>query len=167
MKKNKKQQTLIIRSVSFQQLDKNIIAIAEKFPGHLYLLTHVHGMLSAMKYSQLKGAIPYESRRNFSFFYMPPVFRFPAFDNTIIPVTNLSGKGFLNVFLLAFRIRTKHIFICNLNSEIRPLSRLSILQKALVSLFTSIISLILTLPALIISPFALALALLRKKPKIR
>lgn len=125
---------LIIRSVSFQQLDQNLPRIAAAFPqAELYLLTHGHGLSSAAKYAGLAGTVEYDSPRNFSPWHRPATLKRMRFDEVVVPVSNLGGAGFLNVFLLALRVPARRRWMCNLVSELRPLPVHTVLGKALLS----------------------------------
>ncbi len=159
IKKHEKK-ILIIRSVSFQQLDKNIVRIKEAFPdsmdGAFYLLTHSHGLNRARKYETLAGIIDYQGRKNFSLFHIPKKLAKEKFHAVIVPVTNRTGAGFLNVFLMALRLKTQKIYCCNLVSDLWEIPRkkiiLHLLRASLFSLVSSIFSFIfiLFLPLLIV-----------------
>lgn len=167
MKKN----VLIIRSVSFQQLDKNIIRIkeAEAFAGPdsidwaFYLLTHSHGTNRARKYETLSGIFDYRSRKNFSFFHIPKKLAKEKFHAVIVPVTNKTGAGFLNVFLMTLRLKTKKIYCCNLVSDIWEIPRLKIIFQLFRSMLFSLVSLVLTFISLLLLPFLVFPSLLMGK----
>ena len=115
---------LIIRSASFQQLDSNLQHIRKKFPRHeIHLLTHEHGKRLARKYKDVNRIWGYPHRGGFSFRKVPDDLKKHEFDAVIIPVTNLSGAGFMNVFLFSLRIPAGQRHVCNLVSEITPISR--------------------------------------------
>lgn len=160
------QRVLIIRSVSFQQLDKNIVGIATAFPSaDFHLLTHSHGVRRARKYGELSGIVDYENPGNFSPFRFPAALEGERFDAVVVPVTNLSGAGFLNVFLLAARVRARRVYCCNLVSELRPLPRVKLLfQVARAGLF-SLAALLLTGVSVLAVPFLLVAGLLRRRRK--
>lgn len=127
-----KKKILIIRSVSFQQLDVNMLRIAGNFPPDEYdywLLTHTHGVNIARKYPAIKEIIDYGYRRNFSPFHLPSGIKKESFNAVIIPVTNITGMGFLNVKLLAYRCKSATLLQCNLVSQFTPVSRKRLLLE--------------------------------------
>ncbi len=157
---------LIIRSVSFQQLDKNLTQVKETFPAPgttFYLLTHSHGIERAGKYGLFSEIIDYQSRKDFSFFHLPQRLKKEKFHAVIIPVTNRTGAGFLNVFATALRIKAEKIYCCTLASEIRQVPRKEIVSRLLKATFFSALAFILTLGSLVILPFLILSALLLRK----
>jgi hypothetical protein len=148
-----KKKALIVRSISFQQLDKNLDAIVRRFPGYeFHLLTHSHGIDGAANYTSISKVIDYGSRKNFSFFHAPGELKnvLPSYDAIIVPVTNMTGAGFLNVFLMALRIPSHSIYRCNLISEIREIPGKTILFHAFKSFSLSVFSAVLTIPLVIV-----------------
>lgn len=158
---------LIIRSVSFQQLDKNVIRIKEMFPNvEFYLLTHSHGVNRAGKYEMLSDIFDYRNRKNFSGFFIPRRLKRERFDAVVIPVTNMTGGGFLNVFLLALRLKvlkSGKIYCCNLVSDIWHIPGRKIVFLSIRSFFFSLISLVFTFVSIVIIPFLFLSGLLIKK----
>lgn len=166
-----KEKVLIIRSVSFQQLDQNLAAIVKEFPSEsfeLHLLTHGHGMERAHTYQALSTIFDYERRGNFTFFYLPSALKKQTYDTVIVPVTNKTGLGFLNVLALAYRIRSKRIIICNMVSEFRQVSRPGILLRGIKALLFSLLAGLGTvLVGVVLSPYLLIrLMFARKRKKI-
>jgi hypothetical protein len=159
MKKN----ILIVRSVSFQQLDKNLTEIVKRFPAadfQFHLLTHGHGLPQAETYTVLTELIDYQSRQNFSFFHVPEGLKKnranmgAPYEAIIVPMTNKTGVGFLNVLVMTLRIPTHTIYICNLVSEIQEITKRAILKQMVRSFFFSIWAGVLVLPlAVMILPF--------------
>lgn len=162
---------LIIRSVSFQQLDKNLAGVKETFPAPgttFYLLTHAHGMARAGQYGMFAEIIDYQSRKDFSFFHLPRRLKKEEFHAVIVPVTNNTGAGFLNVFAAALRIKTEKIYRCTPASDIRQTPRKEIISRLLKATFFSALAFILTLGSLLILPFLILCALLlRESPRTR
>lgn len=160
---------LIIRSVSFQQLDKNLDRIKETFPEPdtiFYLLTHSHGIERAGKYRLLSEIIDYQSRKDFSFFHLPKRLKKEKFHAVVVPVTNKSGAGFLNVFAMALRIKAEKIYRCTPGSDIRRTPRKEIFYRLFKATFYSALAFILTLGSLLILPFLILIAFfLRKSPR--
>ncbi|MDQ1354160.1 MAG: hypothetical protein QG657_4469 [Acidobacteriota bacterium] len=157
---------LIIRSVSFQQLDKNLIQVKETFPAAditFYLLTHSHGIERAGKYGIFSEIIDYQSPKDFSFFHLPKRLKKEKFHAVIVPVTNKTGAGFLNVFAMALRIKAEKIYCCNAASEIRQAPRPGIISKLLKATFFSVLAFILTLGSILLLPLLLLAALILKK----
>ena len=164
----KKKRVLIIRSVSFQQLDRNVVRVIEMFPGSDFcLLTHSHGVNRARKYGMLSDVFDYRSRKNFSFFFIPRWLKGERFDAVVVPVTNKTGAGFLNVFLLALRLKglrpPGRIYCCNLVSDIWHIPGRKIVFQAGRSLFFSAAALVPVLVSLPIIPVLLLFSLLFEK----
>lgn len=161
-----KKQVLIIRSVSFQQLDKNVVHIRDAFPdSDLCLLTHSHGVDGAKKYELFSDIFDYETRKNFSFFHVPRRLKRKKFGAVVVPVTNKTGAGFLNVFLLALRLKTDKIYCCNLISEVWEVPRWKLAAQMLRSVFFSLVSSVLTLVSILIFPFMLLAGIMKGKRK--
>ena len=162
-----KEKVLIIRSVSFQQLDQNLVAIEKQFPldkFELHLLTHGHGMERARTYRALSGIFDYEHRGNFSLFNVPAILKEIVFNSVIVPVTNKTGLGFLNVLALAARIHTRKILLCNMVSELREISRTDILWQGFKSiLFSLLAGLVTVLMAVVTAPYLLIRLMFRTK----
>lgn len=157
---------LIIRSVSFQQLDKNLGPLKEMFAAPdtiFYLLTHAHGIERAGQYGLFTEIIDYETRKNFSFFHMPRRLKEEIFEAVIVPVTNKSGAGFLNVFLAVLRMKTKSIYGCTPASDIWVISRPQIFSRLLKATFFSAIAFVFTLGSLLILPFMILYFLYLRK----
>ncbi len=150
---------LIIRSVSFQLLDRQLPEIMKYFGENeeYHLLTHSHSINRAEKYEKFSEIIDYKSKGDFSSGKIPESLKNKEYDAIIIPLSNLSGAGFLNVFLFSLRIKSKSIFIINSQGKIKRLKKSKIITKAIFSLFNSVISLLLTL---IFSPILLILLLI-------
>lgn len=135
------QEVLIIRSASFQQLDKNLPEIVRRFPGcRISLLTHEHGVQPASKYRELDRIYVYPHTASFHPRGRAPELSGKTFDAVIVPVANLSGSGFLNVLRFALTIRSKRYYVCNLVSEIREASPASIRVKHALNLFYAVLA---------------------------
>ena len=162
-------QLLIIRSVSFQQLDSNIKKIVQEFPGHeIHILTHSHGVLACKNYESVSHVIDYSSRKNFSIFHLPPGLppeKSRHYEAVIVPVTNKTGAGFLNVLLLALRIPTEQIYLCNLVSDIPKISKGYIIRWFLKSCLYRAMAVLLSIPLFLvfIPGFLIFLLFNRKK----
>lgn len=152
---------LIIRSVSFQQLDKNLVAIRERFPEHrISLLTHEHGVLLAQKYKAIERIYVYPYKESFAYRRKVKELADREFDTVIIPVTNLSGAGFLNVFLFSLSLKAKKRYVCNVVSEFREVSCARILlmglRNNLFSLFSFVFTIVVGFFTVLILPFKLS-----------
>ena len=160
-----KKKLLVIRSVSFQQLDKNLEAIETNFPvsngsWEFHLLTHAHGVQRAKSYQAISRIIDYGSRKNFTVFHLPQCLKKKkeVYDGVMVPVTNKTAVGFLNVLVMALRIPSASIYICNLTSRIWKISRKKILLQALKSCIFSFLSLVFIIPFLVIFLLVLPLS---------
>jgi hypothetical protein len=174
-----KKKVLIIRSVSFQQLDKNLEKIEKQFPvsrgeWECHLLTHDHGTRRAASYKAISQIIAYGSRRNFTFFHLPPGLRKtrkdnsrrsrkPGYEAVVVPVTNKTGAGFLNVLAMTLRIPSASIYICNLTSDIWKVSRRKIVFQVVKSSWFSLLSVVLVLPLMIFILPVLGLSFIKKR----
>ncbi len=143
---------LIIRSVSLQQLDKNLPAIRERFAdSELHLLTHPHSVDLCRKYTSVARVLSTETPQGFSPWRRPR--RLPArrYAAVLVPVSNRSGAGFLNVLLLAARLRPRSVFLCDLASAIRPVSLAEILRRTLQAAACSTLALLGSAPVLLLA----------------
>lgn len=123
-------EVLIIRSSSFQQLDKNMPEIVRRFPDcRISLLTHEHGVQPARKYRELDHIYVYPHTASFHPRRRAPELSGKAFDAVIVLVANLSGSGFLNVLRFTLTIRAKRHYLCNLVSDIQEVTSASIRLK--------------------------------------
>ena len=153
-------EVLIIRSVSFQQLDLNLTAIAERYRDcRISILTHEHGLLLARKYQYISRVYVYPFKEGFSFLRPVKELRGKVFDTVIIPVSNLSGAGFLNVLFFSLTLKSGSRMICNLVSELKPVTPWQIIRRGVSNKVWSLIALLLTLilaiPVLSLLPFGL------------
>lgn len=136
---------LIIRSVSFQQLDLNLPQVEKQYPSHkISLLTHEHGIKLAQKYKNIHNIYSYSYKEGFKYGNKVVDLKDKNFDIVIIPVTNISGVGFLNVLRFSKMIKAKKRVICNIVSEFKEISDLNITFMQFRGLFSTIIALILT-----------------------
>lgn len=146
-------------------MDKNVVRIKEMFTGSEFaLLTHSHGVNRAGKYEMLSDVFDYRNRKNFSFFFIPRRLKRERFDVVVVPVTNKTGAGFLNVFLLALRLKgSGTVYCCNLVSDVWPVPGRKIVFQALRSLFFSAAAVVLGFISILILPVLLLSSLLFKK----
>jgi hypothetical protein len=139
-----KEKVLIIRSVSFQQLDKSLPVILKQFNNsEFYILTHSHGIENCKKYNGIKEVIKYPSKKNFSAFKTGKLNQ-EKFDNVVYLVSNVKGNGFLNVSLLAHRLAAESVYECNINSNIKKVSKLNTAKKSLSTSFIIPLTVIIT-----------------------
>lgn len=121
---------LIIRSVSFQQLDLNLPALRTVYHGQrLVLLTHAHGVKLAETYRDIAEVVVYPSDGPFTKAKVPEALKDRVFDSVVVPVTNSSGAGFFNVLELAFSFNTKEVRQCNVRSEINLVEPKDVKQR--------------------------------------
>lgn len=119
---------LIIRSASFQQLDLNLPEIKKKFTNYkISILTHEHGVKLAEKYEDIEQIYIYDYKDGFSIKRKVKKFQNKVFDALIVPVTNVSGAGFSNVFLFSLSIKAKKKYQCNVISEIKEYTNKNII----------------------------------------
>lgn len=148
---------LIIRSVSFQQLDLNLPAIIRKFPNYnISILTHEHGVNLAKKYNNIKKIYVYKYKESFSFKRKAKNLNNKTFDILIIPVTNMTGTGFGNVFSFALTIKANKKYMCNLVSNITYITNLKIVSDIITNFIYKILSLILAiLSGILLLPYTI------------
>ncbi|AQR96977.1 hypothetical protein [Clostridium saccharoperbutylacetonicum] len=152
---------LIIRSVSFQQLDLNLPAIKEKYsPCKLSLLTHEHGVKLAEKYSDIENIFIYPYKDGFNLADKVKELSDINFDVVVVPVTNINGGGFFNVLKFSKSINSKERVMCNVISEIKSFT---IGKIYCMEVKTAIMQIISLLGTLIISPLVLIILLLKLK----
>ena len=139
---------LIVRSVSFQLLDKLFPKIKALFnTADFSILTHPHGVAIAQATKSYEQVISYNRMQNFTFWKPIPQELHRSFDVVVVPVSNLSSGGFCNVLLFSLKIKASARYTCNSVGQLRPITTKdivlkwlnSILFKALALLFTFII----------------------------
>ncbi len=123
---------LIIRSVSYQQLDKALPVIRQTYPGNrIHLLTHEHGAAQGRAMPGIDEVHVYPYRGGFNWRHPAPQLRGKLFDAVFIPVTNLTGAGFSNVMIYALTLKTGRRLMCNVRSELSERTTLHILGQTL------------------------------------
>ncbi|MEO5358096.1 MAG: hypothetical protein H7844_12475 [Nitrospirae bacterium YQR-1] len=138
---------LIIRSCGFQHIDKVIGKVRKKFKtAEISILTHAHGKEMAEKYGGVKVLV-YPYKGNFS--VMRP-FKTGDYDAVIVPTGNITGSGFLNVFMFALTIGATERYICNLNTDFKSLTTLRVLMTALKGGVIGAASMFFAIPAAIV-----------------
>lgn len=148
---------LIIRSVSFQQLDLNLPAIEKRYNDYdISILTHEHGVKLAEKYRNIKEIYVYPYKSGFKRGKKVKEFENIKFDVVIVPVTNMHGNGFFNVLKYALSINNDKIVICNVVSEFKEISKFFIYKKEMLSLGFRIVAITCTfITGLFCSPYLL------------
>ncbi|MBF0456974.1 MAG: hypothetical protein HQK99_03665 [Nitrospirae bacterium] len=122
----KNKNILVIRCTDLQHLDKVFKKLRAEFPdAKLSLLTHRHGAAAAAAYTETVIVYPYT--QSYGFFRDMKTLNDMNFDTVVIPVGNVSGSGFLNVFLFTLTIKTGTRLMCNLPLELKPLSKSKII----------------------------------------
>lgn len=152
---------LIIRSVSFQQLDLNLPAIKEKYGDcKISLLTHEHGVKLAEKYSDIERIYVYPYKSGFSIANKVKKLDDIEFDVVVVPVTNINGGGFFNVLKFSKSIKAKSRAMCNVVSDITHFTMKDIYWREVKSFLMKFVSIIGTI---IISPIILVMLLIKLK----
>lgn len=152
---------LIIRSVSFQQLDLNLPAIKKQYdPCKISLLTHEHGVKLAAKYSDLEHIYIYPYKNGFNMADKVKELSDINFDVVVVPVTNINGGGFFNVLKYSKSINAKERVICNVISEIKSFT---IGKIYWMEFKTAIMQSISFLGTLVVSPLVVVILLLKLK----
>lgn len=146
---------LIIRSVSFQQLDMNLPAIRKAYPDcQVSLLTHEHGVKLAKKYKDIAQIYVYPYKGGFKKSNKVPDFADKEFEAVVVPVTNLSGVGFDNVLAYATTIKSREFVLCTVTSELKPITRSKIrtvrMRNFLFKGVAALLSVILAVPVVIV-----------------
>jgi len=157
---------LIIRSVSFQQLDKNLPVIKKRYPDHkISVLTHEHGALLAGKYKDVETVYIYPFREGFSYKNKAGEMNDKIFNAVIIPVANVTAAGFFNVLKFSLSIKAGQRMICNVVSEMREIKpaaiRLTAIKNGMISALSIALTCIVAVPMFLFLP--LRLFLLRRK----
>lgn len=141
---------LIIRSASFQQLDNNFPKLIKTFPKHkFHMLTHEHGVKLAEKYEKIDQLFVYPYKKSFSIWRRVPALSREKFDIVIIPVSNLTGRGFLNVVLFSFAINASQRYLCNMVSELKTVKISFLIIKCLERIIISLFSILMILPLIL------------------
>ena len=152
---------LIIRSVSFQQLDLNLTAIKEKYaPCNISLLTHEHGVKLAEKYSEIEKIYVYKYKDGFNIANKSKELSEINFDVVVVPVTNINGGGFFNVLKFSKAINAKERVLCNVISDIRSFTMGDIYLLEIKSFLMKFIAI---LGTVIISPIVFIILLFKLK----
>ncbi|MBE6068686.1 MAG: glycosyltransferase family 9 protein [Clostridium lundense] len=136
---------LIIRSVSFQQLDLNLSYIQRQYPNHkISLLTHEHGVKLAQKYKDIDSIYVYPYKEGFKYGNKVLDLENKNFDIVVVPVTNISGVGFFNVLRFSKMIKAKKRVMCNVVSDLKEISDFKIMPMELKNFLFRGVSFILT-----------------------
>ena len=155
---------LIIRSVSFQQLDLNLEKIMEQFPGYrISLLTHEHGVKLAEKYDKIEEIHVYDYKAGFGWSRKAGSLKGKRFAAVVIPVTNISGAGFSNVLLFSLTVKTERRYLCNVVSEIRELSVPGILAGLLLrGIYRGLAACFTLITLVLLAPFVIIMIVARR-----
>lgn len=142
---------LIIRSVSFQQLDLNLPEIKKRFPDYeISLLTHAHGVALAEKYQDIAKVYVYDYTGGFSVKNKVLDLEGKSFDALLVPVTNLTGCGFLNVLAFGTKIKSREYYMCNVVSEITKTGRAKVFWKRCLEGIQKVLAFLLAIPCAVI-----------------
>lgn len=155
---------LIIRSVSFQQLDLNLPAVKEKYNDcSICLLTHEHGVKLAEKYSDIDEIYVYPYKEGFNINNKVKELENIDFEAVVVPVTNITGGGFFNVLKFSKSIKCRERVMCNVISDIKDFTMGDICWLQIKNIIMNVIS---VLGTAILSPIIL-LCLLFRLAKIK
>lgn len=150
---------LIIRSVSFQQLDLNLPAIKEKYKDcNICLLTHEHGVKLAEKYSDIDEIYVYPYKDSFNIKNKVKELGNIDFEAVVVPVTNITGGGFFNVLKFSKSIKCRERVICNVISDIKAFTMGNIYWLQIKNVIMNVVS---VLGTVILSPIILFCLLFR------
>jgi len=143
----KKKRILIVRSVSLQLLDRLLPEVFRIFgiDNEYILLSHSHAVERCKKYKGISNIIGYSEKGDFKFGKLPEDVKEGVFDIIIVPVSNFTGAGFLNVFYMAAKIKSKEIFMLNVKGELRRIRRSWIMKKRVFWVLYSSFSLFFTI----------------------
>ncbi|MFD2116977.1 hypothetical protein ACFSTH_19350 [Paenibacillus yanchengensis] len=146
---------LIIRSASFQQLDRNLPEIQQQMPGYVFdLLTHEHGVKLAEKYEGINKIIPYSYKQSFNRKLKVNGLPSKPYDAVIYVVTNMTGVGFWNVLQFAFTIPANHYIQCNMHTELKTMTKAQFYKGVFFKWMQRFISLITTgLCSILVIPY--------------
>jgi len=145
---------LLIRSVSFQQVDRQWEEWRKRFPGaEWYILTHAHGEAAAGRYEGLRRVFVYPWKSPFCWYRPASCLKGESFDCVVVPFSNASGAGFGNVMLFTLTVRARRRLSCNLSGQWREWTCFGIFASALVRGMTAVAAG--CLAALAAVPFAL------------
>jgi hypothetical protein len=141
---------LIIRSVSFQQLDLNLPEIKNRFKDYkISLLTHEHGVKLAEKYNDINNIYVYPYRGSFNKNNTVQAINNKTFDAVIVPVTNITGYGFLNVLSYGSSLKCKDCYMCNVVSNFESISKYTIITKQILSRIYKFTAVFLSIPIIL------------------
>ena len=159
---------LVIRSVSFQQLDLQSENLGKRFVGYeSHLLTHPHGADIAGTLNGFDEVITYQKSGNFSFWHYDRKSIAKNYDAVVIPICNKAVFGYLNVIFFSLRIATSARYICDGHGNINKLSPWDILKMLGLSAIAKPVALLLStlsiLPIIITTTTLLAVKEIRKR----
>lgn len=138
---------LIIRSVSFSQLDINIQQIKKKFPDYqIDILTNYSGVDTAKKYTCINNVYIYNFDGNFNKKNIVKAIQDQKFDVIIILVNNVSGLFFENSISFGCSIKSEEYYICNIASDLKRITKLNLIKMNLLDTIIKICSCFLTVP---------------------
>ncbi|QWR78170.1 hypothetical protein [Candidatus Magnetomonas plexicatena] len=147
MKEENKRRVLIIRSSGFQHIDKVLPMVRRKFKGaEISILTHIHGKELAEKYGDV-NVLVYPYKGNFS--VMRP-FKTVHYEAVIVPTGNVTGSGFMNVFMFALTVKAKERYICNIKTDFKSLTTLQVFLTAIKGGLIGTASMFFSIPAAIV-----------------
>lgn len=151
---------LIVRSVSFQQLDLLLPVLSAAYPRHeLHLLTHLHGVAIAKTYPQLSIVHGYPYRERFRFGRSLSGLFDGEFDAVVVPVANAGGGGYFNVLLFSFGLPARRRLICLPDGELSELTAVGLAGRVLRQAVLVPLAALLALPMVVAASVALPMRL--------
>lgn len=142
---------LIVRSVSFSQLDINMPQIEKQFQGYqIDVLTNSSSVDTVKKYKCINKVYIYNFDGSFNKKNVVKEIKDQKFDVVIILVNNVSGLFFENVIHFGYSIKAEKYYICNMASELKKITRLNLISNDLLNISIKLIASVLTLPIVVI-----------------
>ncbi|MBM7866714.1 hypothetical protein GTO89_08155 [Heliobacterium gestii] len=146
---------LLIRAVSFQQIDKIVPALVQEYPGmKLAILTHAHGRDMAAGYGEVDEVLVYPEVGSFDPAKVPEAVRSRRWDTVVAPVANVSGSGFYNVLRFSLAIPARQHVQINLPGQLSPLTSAGLMatgaRNGAFTLLAALAAALLWLPWLIV-----------------
>lgn len=127
--------TLIIRSTSTQNLEKQMPSISEHLAnGTVDVLTHKEGYGSIQEKFPDAGIVLYPFEEDFSpsrvLFGTLADQKIRKYKTVVVPMSNRSGDGYLNVLLFSLFLNPDRIVSCDKQGTLRTVSKRHILLRS-------------------------------------
>ncbi|MBF0471924.1 MAG: hypothetical protein HQL48_11210 [Gammaproteobacteria bacterium] len=154
---------LLVRSVSLQQLDLILPQLRQRFAGvEIAVITHAHSVPELTATEGVAEVVVYPYKRPFSPFWrwgergsaLAARLSLHPSEGVVVPVTNHSGYGFLNVLLFALSIPAESRWMFTAGGELEPLAVGKLLLRGVKQLLLATVALLVTVA---LTPFVLLL----------